>query len=78
MQNAYDRTLLETGANIAQEMGISDAIHKGIYTCLGGPSYETVAELRMLRMAGVDAVGTFHNKNVPFFRPFLYSSNLLC
>lgn len=32
-------------------------IHEGVYTCLGGPNYETVAELKMLQILGVDAVG---------------------
>ena len=32
-------------------------LHQGVYTMLGGPNYETVAELKMLQMCGVDAVG---------------------
>ena len=32
-------------------------LHQGVYTMLGGPNYETVAELKMLKMCGVDAVG---------------------
>ncbi|XP_008544694.1 purine nucleoside phosphorylase isoform X2 [Microplitis demolitor] len=57
MNKAYDRELLKVGREVAEEMGISDIVHKGVYTCLGGPSFETVAELKMLRMIGVDAVG---------------------
>ena len=32
-------------------------LHQGVYTMLGGPNYETVAELKMLKLCGVDAVG---------------------
>lgn len=38
-------------------MGIENQIHEGVYTCLGGPNYETVAELRMWKILGIDAVG---------------------
>lgn len=38
-------------------MNIDEQIHEGVYTCLGGPNYETVAELKMLKTLGVDAVG---------------------
>ncbi|XP_076684774.1 purine nucleoside phosphorylase isoform X2 [Andrena cerasifolii] len=57
MNKAYSDELLEMGDQVAREMGISDFVHKGVYTCLGGPNFETVAELKMLRMVGVDAVG---------------------
>lgn len=58
MNKAYNATLMEIGRQVAEEMGIGDIVHKGVYTCLGGPNFETVAELKMLRMVGVDAVGT--------------------
>ena len=57
MNKAYNKTLLEIASQVAEEMEITDIIHKGVYTCLGGPNFETVAELKMLRMMGVDAVG---------------------
>lgn len=43
--------------DIARDLGCSKQIHEGVYTCLGGPNYETVAELRMLKVLGVDCVG---------------------
>lgn len=57
MNKAYNAELIKIGRQVAEDMGISDIVHKGVYTCLGGPNFETVAELKMLRMVGVDAVG---------------------
>jgi len=57
MNKAYNATLIKIGRQVAEEMGINDIVHEGVYTCLGGPNFETVAELKMLRMIGVDAVG---------------------
>jgi len=57
MNKAYDRKLIEFAMQIADEMGMKDEVHEGVYTCLGGPNYETVAELKMLKILGVDAVG---------------------
>lgn len=57
MNKAYDPELIKLGKEIANDMKIGKEIHSGVYTCLGGPNYETVAELRMWKMLGVDAVG---------------------
>lgn len=59
MNKAYSIELMDIGMQVAEEMSINNIVHKGVYTCLGGPNFETVAELKMLRMVGVDAVGTF-------------------
>ena len=32
-------------------------LRRGVYACLPGPSYETPAEIRMLRLLGADLVG---------------------
>lgn len=57
MNNAYDSVLRQHALEIAQELGIQDQVYEGVYTCLGGPNYETVAELKMLKILGVDCVG---------------------
>jgi len=57
MNNSYDLGLRQLAKDVAKEIGISDYIREGVYVMLGGPAYETVAELRLLRMLGVDAVG---------------------
>ena len=46
---------------IGKEMGISHMIREGVYTCLGGPNFETVAELRAMKVLGIDAVGKYLN-----------------
>ncbi|KAI8038644.1 hypothetical protein M5D96_008552 [Drosophila gunungcola] len=57
MIDSYDKDLLAMGLDIGQEIGINKFLHRGVYACLGGPAYETVAEERALRTMGVDAVG---------------------
>lgn len=55
MSRAYDRDLLELGRQAAQRANFH--IWEGVYTCLAGPSFETPADLRFLRIIGSDAVG---------------------
>lgn len=57
MSKAYDVDIINTALELSKEMGIEDDVKTGVYTCLGGPSYETVAELKMWGLLGVDAVG---------------------
>lgn len=57
MNKAYDVEMKQHALQIGRELGIQDQMHEGVYTCLGGPNYETVAELRMLKILGVDCVG---------------------
>jgi len=55
MSRAYDRDLIALAQRVADEQGIP--LHRGVYVCLAGPSFETPADLRFLRLCGVDAVG---------------------
>jgi len=55
MSQAYDRKLITLAENVAETNNIG--IHKGVYICLAGPSFESPADLRFLRVIGVDAVG---------------------
>lgn len=55
MSQAYDRDLMNLAREVAREGEIP--LREGIYICLGGPSFETPADLRFLRGIGVDAVG---------------------
>ena len=55
MSEAYDPELRELGRSAAEEAGFP--VHEGIYVALLGPSFETPAEIRMLRSAGGTVVG---------------------
>ncbi len=55
MSKAYDPALVAAAEKAAAEAGIR--VHKGIYICLSGPSFEGPADLRFLRIIGADAVG---------------------
>lgn len=57
MNKAYDPKLIKLARNVAKVMGEEEAVHEGVYVCLGGPNYETVAELKVLQILGVDSVG---------------------
>lgn len=56
LADAYDAQLRELAHSVATgwpEM----RLHEGVYTMVGGPNYETRAELKYLRLIGTDAVG---------------------
>lgn len=55
MSHAYEPAALEVLRAAAKAEGVS--LREGVYVSLAGPSYETPAEIRMLRTLGGDAVG---------------------
>jgi purine-nucleoside phosphorylase len=55
MLQAYDPELRRLARSVAQQSGF--AIQEGVYAMVGGPTYETMAEIRFLQRAGADAVG---------------------
>jgi purine-nucleoside phosphorylase len=55
LTDAFDAALLEQARRAAARAGIR--VREGVYVMLAGPSYETRAELAMLRLLGGDAVG---------------------
>jgi purine-nucleoside phosphorylase len=55
MTDAYDPALRATTLEVAEQAGVG--LQQGVYIMLSGPSYETRAEMRMLRSLGGDAVG---------------------
>jgi purine-nucleoside phosphorylase len=55
MSQAYDKALMELAGKVAVEEKIT--LHEGVYISLAGPSFETPADLRFLRIVGADAVG---------------------
>ena len=57
MSDAYNRELQQLAMDVGQELGYGDFLKEGVYCVLGGPSFETIAECRMLHKLGADAVG---------------------
>lgn len=55
MTNAYDPELQALAHQAARAAGFE--MREGVYAYVGGPSFETPAELRFLQIAGGDAVG---------------------
>ena len=55
LTEAYDAALGALLGEVAKESGIP--LRAGVYACMLGPSYETPAEIRMLRLLGADVVG---------------------
>ena len=55
MTDAYDPGFRRILRNSAEQQGIT--LREGVYAGVLGPSYETPAEVKMLRMLGADAVG---------------------
>lgn len=55
MSTAYNKKYIELAKSVASKLNID--IKEGVYVGNTGPSYETPAEIRMLRTIGGDAVG---------------------
>lgn len=55
MSTAYNKTYTKLAQSVAEKLQIP--IKEGVYVGNTGPSYETPAEIRMLRTLGGDAVG---------------------
>lgn len=55
MSQPYDREWIAKVKEIAKQKQIK--LHEGVYVCLSGPSFESPADLRFLRLIGADAVG---------------------
>lgn len=55
MSQAYSRELSASAFTIASDLAIP--VHLGVYAGVTGPSLETSAERRMLRICGADVVG---------------------
>lgn len=51
----YDPELRQLAKDVARDEGLP--VQEGVYAFVGGPSFETPAELRLLRALGADAVG---------------------
>ncbi|WP_127585942.1 purine-nucleoside phosphorylase [Paenibacillus koleovorans] len=55
MSQPYAERLRQLAHEAAAEQGLT--LREGVYAAMLGPSYETPAEIRMLRMLGADALG---------------------
>jgi purine-nucleoside phosphorylase len=55
MTTAYDKRFREMTVGEGNRLGIG--VYEGVYAALPGPSYETPAEIRYLRVIGADLVG---------------------
>ena len=55
MSQSYDRALMDAARKVAVENQIT--LREGVYCGLSGPSFESPADLRFLRLAGADSVG---------------------
>src|SRR5439155_20147839 len=55
LTRVYSPDLRQVAAEEAARLGLT--LREGVYAALPGPSYETPAEIRMLRTLGADVVG---------------------
>jgi len=55
LRDAYDPELRAQLHAAAGQIGVT--LHEGVYLAVGGPSFETPAEIRAFRTLGADAVG---------------------
>lgn len=57
MSDAYDKELIAMAKQTAREQKCESFLQEGTYCMWPGPTYETIAESRALKMLGADALG---------------------
>ncbi|XP_032834959.1 purine nucleoside phosphorylase-like [Petromyzon marinus] len=57
LSDTYDPALRRACSRVAAQLGVTELVHEGVLCMQTGPCYETVAESRLLRAFGADAVG---------------------
>lgn len=57
MSNCYDRELINLAQTVAKDIGQAKTTQLGCYAMTSGPQYETIAEIRALKILGADTVG---------------------
>ncbi|XP_076442495.1 purine nucleoside phosphorylase-like [Babylonia areolata] len=55
--DTYDKGLRDLAKQVVTELGYGSIAREGVYVMIGGPTFETVAESRLLKLLGADAVG---------------------
>ncbi len=55
MHEPYCKKMISKMENVAKKLEVN--VHKGIYLALQGPTFETPAEYKMVKILGADAVG---------------------
>ena len=48
LNNAYSKELRKLAKDVGQELDFGSFLREGVYACVGGPSFETTAELNYL------------------------------
>lgn len=59
MSDAYNADLRALVKEVAEQQGCGSFLQEGVYCMLAGPTYETIAESKVLQTLGADAVGEF-------------------
>jgi len=57
INDLYSKRARSIARAAAEEVGISHTVHEGVLSISGGPNYESVGELKMFSMLGVDCIG---------------------
>jgi len=57
MNKAYDLELRKLAIQTASDLEMSHFFREGVYGMVGGPSFETVSELKLMNILGIDAIG---------------------
>ena len=48
LNNAYTKGLQKLAKDVGEELNFGSFLREGVYACVGGPSYETTAEINFL------------------------------